>query len=225
MIKNFDDIAKTLRTLPSSTAESGHLDDDTIAAIAEGLEPPDYRAAIAHFDNCSECRTRLAAVSAILDDADVKAELRRLQPTVETIRRSKWTPARIGLVGTLAAAAVMTIVVLGPRYTQQNAPPVHRESAITTTAAPVIVSPSKVLRAGDSLRWTRVPLADLYRVRVWNADGNVALAEDTPETTIVFPPRLMVGGARYFLVVKARIGWNRWVSSEFVEFTADVPRN
>lgn len=41
--------------------------------------------------------------------------------------------------------------------------------------------------ANDSLRWTSVPGAELYRVQVWDREGNIVLAQDARDTTLARP--------------------------------------
>jgi hypothetical protein len=220
----FKQIISALRSGEPSMPVTQCLDDDVIALIADGYVDKADDKAIAHLSDCADCRARLVSVKTILGADEVKAELDSPQLTLRRAPRRTWRASTFGIAGTLAAAAVMTIVFLGPKFRPQGSAPVHRESAITTTTAPRIVSPSTAAAAGESLRWTSVPQADLYRVRVWDHDGTVVLGADTKDTTLALPSRLLKAGASYFWVVKARTGWDRWVSSDFVEFTAGVPR-
>jgi hypothetical protein len=198
----------------SDSLANGHLDDSVLAAIVDGdVSHPD---AIAHLSECEDCRRRMSAVAHLMDDVHVSGEIELLERP-----RRRWIP----VVGTLAAAAVATIIIAGPSMMRSRPAPsesdttIHREGTITTTAPPKILSPSSVARRGEALRWTSVAGADIYRVQVWNTEGNVVLSTETPDTTLAIPANLAQAGATYLWEVKARTGWDRWVSSEFLQFT------
>lgn len=196
---------------------TAHLDDDVIATLAERTDDNEHREAIAHLSECAECRARLVAVMNLLDDDAVASEIEALDPSVRRIAPRRWSPARWAAITTLAAAAVVTIVVVRPNKSPSRAviPSATREATVTTTAPPQIVSPA-IVGAGDSLRWTSVRGADLYRVQVWDREGNVVFTTDTKDTTLLLPPPI-TGGGSFLWEVKARTGWDRWVSSDFLE--------
>jgi hypothetical protein len=92
--------------------------------------------------------------------------------------------------------------------------PVHRSGTITTTPPPSLAVP-----IADSVRWTSVPLADRYRVTVYDDAGTLLLDTSTPDTAVALPVGLPPGPARYWSRVEARTGWDRWVESEWASFT------
>jgi hypothetical protein len=207
--------------------QSGHLDDDVLAAIIEGVEPGTHRKAIAHLAKCSECRNRVAAVATLLDDPVVAAEIPHLGRSLQLTGARRWSPARWASVATLAAAALITIVVARPdKIAERASSPkaqleTRREGTITTTA-PRILSASTLTSIQDSVRWTSVPHADLYSVRIWNSEGTVVWSAETRDTALALPGVIALGDASYLWEVKARTGWDRWVSSDFVELNVRV---
>jgi len=216
--------AAILHSMPVRSPSSDCLDDDAIAALADGAEHPDSNVASdkAHVADCVHCRARLAAVMRLMDDAAVKSEIDALQaPRQLTLHRESRRPFTIPIG--LAAAAAAAIVLLGPLRSgmstdeTQDASGPRREAAITTTTAPAIVSPVKRAERSDSLRWTSVPQADLYRIRIWDTTGVVVWTTDTRATRAELPPVLQ-SGTTYLWEVSARTGWDRWVSSDLGEF-------
>ena len=208
----------------TETSEIRHLDDSTLAAIVDG--DASRTDAIAHLSVCDDCRRRLSAVAHLVDDAELRAEIQTLEPGRATSATPKrWRGASIAAISAFAAAAVATIVISGPNRNIASKTPVtvdtsiHREGAITMTAPPRILSPASVASRNDALRWTSVPGADIYRIQVWNTDGRVVFSTDTHDTTVALPVELEKSGATYLWEVKARTGWDRWVSSEFLQFT------
>jgi hypothetical protein len=201
-----------------------HLDDDVIATMADGIQPGTHRDAIAHLGTCAECRNRLAEVTRLLDDPSIKAEVEEIDPATRPAVK-RWPPAHWAAVATLAAAASIAIVLLGPgRFVLRNtgspaAPDIRREGTLTTAAPPRILSPIDVAGAKDSLRWTPVTGADLYRIQIWNREGTVVWSTETKTTSLPIPPKLIQDGGSYLWEVKARTGWDRWVASDFLEFT------
>lgn len=210
------------------TDTPGHLDDDVIAAIVDGMDRDSHRGAIAHLSDCSDCRARLIAVANLIDDSLIAEEVEKLDPSVKGRAARRWTPAYWGGAATLAAAAAVTIVLATPD--KLNSPTngsavsteTRREGTVTTAAPPRILSPAAI-GPDDSLRWTSVTGADLYRVQVWDREGNVVLSTDTRDTSLAFPRPLAGKGGSYLWEVKARTGWDRWVSSDFLELTVRVP--
>lgn len=128
--------------------------------------------------------------------------------------------------GGLVVAAAAAIVLVGPianREADNGLSDIHRESSITTTVAPRTLSPANAAQPADSLRWTSVPTADLYRVRVWDTEGTVVFSGESARTSLGVPNGLRPGTS-YLWEVAARTGWDRWVSSDFVEFRTPAAR-
>ena len=100
----------------------------------------------------------------------------------------------------------------------------YRERTLTTAAAPRIVGPLGPVASADSLRWTSVVGADLYRLTFWRPDGSVVWEGQTRDTVLALPAELARSGERTLLWdVKARTGWDRWVVSELVELRLGPP--
>jgi hypothetical protein len=205
---------------------TAHLDDDVIAAIVDGMDRDSHREALAHLSECTECRARLVAAANLVDDSSIAEEIGKLEPSVKGRAARRWSPAYWGAAATLAAAAAVTIVLSRPDKLETNGSRVvsetRREGTMTTTAPPRILSPAAI-GPDDSLRWTSVTGADLYRVQVWDRDGNVVLSTDTRDTVLTIPRSLTSKGGSFLWEVKARTGWDRWVSSDFLELTVRVP--
>jgi hypothetical protein len=205
---------------PASTTEC--LDDDDLAGLADGAAT-DSRA-VTHVSVCGRCRSRLAAVRRLLNDDSVAAELRKLDARVPEAKRRRRVSA-LPSVATLAAG-ILAVVILRPANTvtkpspSDTSDPLHRESAITITTAPRIVGPSGVVSTRDSFIWTSVPHADRYRIKVFDLEGTLVVNELTTDTAFAVPSRLARAVATpYLWKVEARTGWDRWVASDWQEFT------
>lgn len=217
-----------LRSAPPGRASGPCLDEIELAELLERVDPEADRQAITHLSACASCRDRLVGAMRLLEDPSVAGEVRRLHPAAGDSRgRRRVAPG--ALAGALAAAAVAGFLLWpssapDPASRSGGADEAYRERTITTTAAPRIVTSRELGGAADSLRWTSVPRADLYRVTVWNADGSTAWEGQTRDTVVPLPPELLAGERRSLLWdVKARTGWDRWVSSELAELTITEP--
>lgn len=245
-VEKLRESASALRAAPppASPQRAACLDEVELAAVLEGGQPAAEREArgeaeweargeadrraVEHLAACTSCRARLADVSRLLRDPSLAREVERLESVPPAGgRRSRRLPA--ALAGGLAAAALAGFL-LWPRLATDPAMPgmgadeAYRERTITTTAAPRIVGPLGEAGDADSLRWTSVPRADLYRITIWNSDGSTAWQGQTRDTVLALPGDLTGGGARTVLWdVKARTGWERWVASELVELTITEP--
>lgn len=205
-----------------SRSSSECLHDDRIAVLADGRGGSSDRAAIEHVSTCANCRRRLAAVAELCDDKSIRGEIDNLdRSTVLSIPR--WTRPRVAIYAGVAVAAVATIVVLGPlgssggKGVSMPTSAVQRDVGITTTSAPRLLTEPIVAGGVITLRWTSVPEADLYRVRVWNTDGSVIWSTETRDTIAAMPRDTKRDN--YMWEVQARTGWDRWVSSDFTELS------
>lgn len=206
-------------TLAAVTTSGPCLDDAEIAALVDGGDPERNRFAIGHLASCGRCRTELTAVTRLVRDPTVAEEIAMLEPSAP--RRRGLRIGRLATGAGLAAAALAGLIV-GPQVLQNASEGgdsvTLRERAITTTAAPRIVEPLGVATLADSLRWTSVPRADLYRVTLWDREGSVVWEGETRDTVLALPEVLAAGrGAILLWDVEARTGWGRWVASELVE--------
>jgi len=185
----------------------GHLESAVVAAYLDGTLPPSDRVRVeAHALQCDECRHELIEVARLL----------RTRP-----RRGRWYLP----VGLAAAAAVLALVVLWPRPAQDVESPEYREPAVTTTVAPSVVAPRGVIDAARMLVWTGVPHADRYRLTLFDREGRLVWETQTSDTTALVPDSIRFQpGASYLWKVEAQTSWNRWVSSELVEFSIGRPR-
>lgn len=213
-----------LHAAPSASRDPACLDDHEIAALVDGglTAGPGV---FAHVAGCANCRARLADIAAVMADSSVAAELEVLRTSPKLIRDG-WSRRKFAVSGLAAAAAA--IVLLGParlemnRNQESSKSEARREIAITVAPAPRIITEGELVSLTDSLRWTTVSEADLYRVQIWNHDGTVVWRTDTRATAVVIPS-IIQSGTSYLWSVQARIGWERWVSSDFVEFTTRLP--
>jgi hypothetical protein len=201
------------------------LGDDAIASLADGVSV-DSETTLAHLVACGRCRRRLAAVSRLINDEAVTGEVRALLVASGGQAGRRHPSGRaVTLVAMASAAAVAALLFLPrnsvtPPLPPEGTAPVDRERAITTTAAPPIVGPAGITAEDDSLRWTGVPHADRYEVRVFDREGTLVWNPQTRDTVLAIPPALL--GSRhttYLWMVRARTGWDRWVQSEWSDLT------
>jgi hypothetical protein len=225
---NLQEIVALLRTAAPHRASGGEcLDAYEHARLVESAGAAADHRVIEHLASCAECRWQFAASLRLVRDPMIVGELGRLESRAgsPSVRRS-----RLALAGGLAAAAVLAGLLLSPeavRLLQRDPGPAdtYRERTITTTAPPRIVAPVGAATTTDSLVWTSVPGADLYRVTFWRPDGTVAWEGESLDTALVIPATLSSsGGGPLMWQVKARTGWDRWVGSDLAQTSLTSPR-
>jgi hypothetical protein len=70
------------------------------------------------------------------------------------------------------------------------------------------------------LRWAAVPSADRYRVTLFDAQARVLYETEVSGTSAVLPDSVpLVPETRYLWKVEARTGFDRWSSSDLIEFS------
>ena len=186
---------------------SGHLENGEVAAYLDGALSPSERTRVeAHLADCDACRMEVIDVGRLV--------------------RARPSPRRWYLPVAAVAAAAAAILLLIPRPEQDTLePPDYREPVITTTVAPVAIAPRGAIRTAGRLIWSSAPHADRYQVAVFDSTGRVLWETQTSDTATLLPSSLRFQpGASYHWKVKAQTSWNRWVSSDLVEFSIGRPR-
>ena len=204
------------------------LDEMTIAMVAEqSLEMSDNPAIIGHLAGCAKCREQLASVAGLLRNESVAAEIRMVDASnALPVTRRGLRFAGAGALTAIAAAAVFMVggsrdraSVTQPRLAVVDTQ-AHREPGMTTTVAPSLIAPIGAI-AADTFRWTSVPRADRYRLTVFDREGREVWEVEGTDTAVARPDSIAgQRGTAYLWKVEARTGWDRWVASELVEFSA-----
>ncbi|MBI3982318.1 MAG: hypothetical protein HY337_05360 [Gemmatimonadetes bacterium] len=187
------------------------LDDDTIAALAEGTLDAEARAAaLPHLAGCAACRVAVASVSRALSDPSVAREIK---PRTRLLRRGFY---RIALP--LAAAAALVLILARPRPDIDQT--LHRAPTITAGVSPTPVAPVGRVATATSLRWSAVEGADRYRVTLFDVEGRALYETEVTGVVAALPDSVvLVPGRPYLWKVEARTGFDRWSASDFVEFS------
>lgn len=195
---------------PAPTANC--VDHDTLAALAEGrLTAEDRADALEHVASCARCRGLVASVARALSDPRVAREVRAIEARPRRLAGG-WA------AGITAAAAAAILLMVMPA--QEREPATHRSPPITAARAPEAVSPSGSVADASSLRWTPVAGADRYRVALFDAEGGVLFQTEVDGTETTLPDSVRADpGTSYWWQVEARIGFDRWVASDLIEFS------
>jgi len=183
-------------------------DELIIADFVDGrLTPPSRAPVVAHLLTCARCRALVKASSALAHPA---AELRP-QP----FRRwSRWSLP----VGLAAAATLVLLLLRGGRDVES---PTLREPTVTSTIAPVPITPPRdasVARV-DRLVWSSVPGAVRYRLRLYDHEGFTLWTVETADTSVALADSVRLQpSVPYFWRVEAQAEWMRWAASDLVAF-------
>ncbi|MDQ4079786.1 MAG: hypothetical protein M3125_03435, partial [Gemmatimonadota bacterium] len=164
------------------------LDDETIAALAEGsLEAAAREIAMAHVAACVRCRRAVTSVARALMDPAVSREVRaRARPRLQLLT----------IASGIAAAAIIAVLALPWRSVDDTS--THRAPTIAAAASPVLMAPVGVVADARTLRWTRVSGADRYRVTLFDASGGVLSETLTADTAIALPARVSLERGRSY---------------------------
>ena len=187
-------------------SSTGHLDVELVGAYLEHrLSGAELVAAEAHLASCPSCRAEIVQLSAVLQ---------------------RQTRPRLRYVGglTAAAAAAVLLLVVSPRSDEDPPSGSHRAAPAAIERTVEIVSPKGVNTSAREWSWKPAAGADRYEITVFDADGRVVWDTSTTQTLVSGGPTRLEPGRPYFWRVRARVGWDRWLSSEFAEFTPDGTR-
>jgi hypothetical protein len=206
------------------------LDEMTVANVVDhGVDMSERPEIIAHLATCANCREQLQSVVRLIRDPSVAAEIGRIEtPAAATVKRP-WRLVGAGALTAIAAAGAFMIGSGGPAVATLPMVAVtdtetHREPSVTTTVAPSLIAPIGTMAAADTFRWTSVPRADRYRLTVFDREGRTVWEAEGSDTAMARPDSIARRvGTAYLWKVEARTGWDRWVASELVEFSAARP--
>ncbi len=191
--------------------------------VAGRLGEAETEAFESHYLTCERCQNELRLALGIREalpevrEAGLQAPA---EPEVSVISRR----FKVGTAAALAAAAVLAgLLLVRPSKLDEESAPAHREEATGVEVALSLRAPAGVVAAVEKFQWSQVPAADLYRITVYEA-GAVVWEVETRDTLTIPPDGIeFEPDARYIWKVAARVGWDRWVSSELVEFTISEP--
>jgi hypothetical protein len=146
--------------------------------LADRLNPEEAEEFEAHFFGCERCwglvQQGLAVRSVF--DADLPARLPAVRPKPQRPTRPWW-----GL-----AAAAVAVVALGVwQMGVQRAPGLSEDVFRGGSAAFLVTATADSARLAAA--WPRVPEADVYQVRLYGADGGLALEREITDTTVSVP--------------------------------------
>lgn len=221
-----DDVERAIRranAAPHHTT-TACLDDGDVAAFVDGLTSSDVRdRAIVHLAECAICRAAFVDLTAALASQDIAASRAQLNDDGETQALRAPRAATRGLnrrvltFTGVAAAALLFMLFKVPTSPTESLPTMRDDAA--AIIAPAAVSPRGDAGSSGVFRWRRIDGADLYRVTVFAVDGVVVWEGESPDTTLPMPPApTLQRGSTYLWRVQARSAFNRWASSDLVEF-------
>jgi hypothetical protein len=207
-------------------------DESTLAAFVDNHLDSRRRARVErHLADCGTCR-QLIAVRTRLEDApeeaplpgDVLARARQLPPSRSWSFDAVWRWPAIG--GAAAAAAVLLLAVYAgmhrPSASPVATPPDVAVRGTEDDAGPRLVAPvaEAVIDATRlELRWTVVPSAVLYEVRITTDEGDLVWSGRESGSEIRLPSGVSLSpGRRYFAWVIAHVPGNRTLRSAAVPF-------
>jgi len=191
--------------------------------LAGMLSEPEVEAFESHYLTCTRCQNELRLAAAI---RDVLPEVQEAEPAPDVSPvplPGRWLgrPARVGAVAA-AIAAVLAGVLLVQPWHEETLP--HREPALEAADAPTAEAPVGEVGTVAEFRWAPVASADLYKLTIYDAAGDVVWETEARETHVALPASLSFEpGALYLWQVDARVDWDRWASSELVQFRISEP--
>jgi CHAT domain-containing protein/tetratricopeptide (TPR) repeat protein len=211
-------IAEALDAAATRAANDGSVcfDEAAIALVAEGTRDALTAIRVAHLAACGRCRGQLAALVHLLAAPEVATEVRLTSARPATTRRPS-TREWLAAAGLLATAAVLLLAILPRGFGDRIG--AHRGPTITAATAPTLAFPLGDVDSARTLHWTAVAGVNRYRLILFNAAGVALLDTQTTDTAVAIPDSVAVlPGELYLWKVEARSGFDRWVSSDLVEF-------
>jgi hypothetical protein len=206
-----DRLRRHFHTGETPIARPDCLDAETVAALADGSLPANARPeALRHLATCAFCRRAVASVAEALVDQPVTHEIEIVEG-----RTNRWR--RVLRIAVPLAAAATVLVLLWSPSNDSGVP--HRGGPLQGSA-PTPIGPRGTVESAPRLQWTSVAGSERYRVTLFGAQGNVLYESEIADTVVTLPDSVrLLSGRPYLWKVEARTGWDRWVTSDLVDFT------
>ena len=184
-----------------------HLTPEQTAGYLDGVLTTDERAVVeAHLDTCFECRDEVVA----------------LRPVIRARNPRRWLLPTTVTAGAAAAAALVLLVQSGRLSGPE--PSLHRDPWQEATPVLVPKAPAGMGVRPALLAWSPLPQASKYRVHIFDAEGTILFQTEAADSLVKLPDSIGFSpGQPYFWKVEADTGWDRWVSSDLVEFSIKTP--
>ncbi len=189
-------------------ANEQHLDTEQIAAYLErNMTPEELPRVEAHIAECKRCRREALAATRILG---MRA-------------RRRWLYAG----GTLAAAAVASILLVSQRVSEPPEQVFADDVAVRTSADEgllqvTIVSPAPGSAVGvgnQTFRWRSLGTDVLYRFTLTTQEGEAIWTGDTSDSALTLPGEVALEpDARYFWRVDALLPDGRSATTRMLDF-------
>lgn len=135
--------------------------------LAGSLSPEEAEAFEAHYFGCERCW------NLVHQGMEVRSAL--AHPAAPPGIRPRWWG--------LAAAAAVAALVVGTWWTASRSGSAPLEDVLRGDEAPFAVT-AYGDKATTGAAWPRLPGADVYRVRLYTADGTLITERDVPDTSI-----------------------------------------
>jgi hypothetical protein len=171
-----------------------------IVRFGEELDGP----SLAHLESCTRCQAELALYRELQQEESTAEEAAAGQWIAGELQRrfnsgsaaNNVVPFRSKLSRAVYAAAAAIVLVVGAAYWMQlrepsidaplGDPGIYR-SARLNVIAPI----GDLAQAPNELRWTAVPKASRYHVRIMEVDATTVWSSDTTEAVVKLPPAVV----------------------------------
>ena len=220
-------LRRTVMALQAHAAAAGEASQDCLdeAQIAAWVDGEATESVLSHVATCARCRQASASLVRALEAQQIAAALpeatRTPQHGVAVSRRerkvNRLLARKVGVAALLAAAGIAGILLLRSSDLQLQR---GEGTPAGLPAPPEAQAPVGSVLSVSQFRWGAVKGADLYRVTVFDEQGTVVWEIETRDTHADRPAgSRFESGVRYLWQVAARVGWDRWVSSDLVSFS------
>ena len=198
--------------MPDEDRHIAHLTAERLAAYIDGrLTPPEHNAALAHFDDCADCRREMTDARRVIALATPAQPEPARAPTPS---RRVWPLIAVALAAALVFVAVPTVLrnrngaggaTDGATDGATRAPDRLPESETVSQLATVTpLDDAAVSLASDTFVWRAASADAEYRVRIVDATGGIVWSRSTVDTSVTLPADLrLVRGTEYFWSVDA----------------------
>jgi hypothetical protein len=123
------------------------------------------------------------------------------------------------LIGLAAAAAVVLVVQYRANWLELPRSGAHRGPTQASAPGPILRQPAGQVSTVPQVQWSAFAGADRYRVRLFNADGDLLWEAQATDTALRLPDSVrLAAGQRYYWTVAGQTGVGHWVESPLAPF-------
>ena len=206
--------------MPDEDTNIAHLSAERLASYIDGnLTPAEHNTALAHFDDCADCRREMTDARRVIALAP-PAHSEPVRAPTGSRRVRVWVAAALAAVVVFAVVPTVLRNRSGPDGATRGPDRLPQSETVSQLATVFPVDDGAITPASDSFVWRAASADAEYRLRIMDATGGIVWSTSTVDTSATLPADLRLPqGSEYFWSVDALLADGHSTTTRVHHFT------